>query len=84
MSFNLAKIPAYDLRSSNHLQRTNTQTVHFGSESIKTLSAKLWNLIPEGIKPSKSFIIIKKRYRIGLPRVALVAFAGSMLVKLVS
>ena len=27
-----------------HLQRTNIQTVHFGSEPIKTLGAKIWDL----------------------------------------
>ena len=33
--FQFGKNSAYELRSGNHLQRTNIQTVHFGSESIK-------------------------------------------------
>ena len=35
--FQFGKNFAYELRSGFHLQRTNIQTVHFGSESIKTL-----------------------------------------------
>ena len=38
------KNSAYELRNGNHLQRTNIQTVHFGSESIKTLGAKILDL----------------------------------------
>ena len=45
-AFQFAKNSAYDIRSGNHLQRTNTHTVHFESESIKTLGAKIWDLIP--------------------------------------
>ena len=44
--FQFGKNSAYELRSDNHLQRTNTQTVPFGSEYIKTLGAKIWDLIP--------------------------------------
>ena len=51
---------AYELRSGNHLQRANIQTVHFGSESIKTLGAKIWDLIPAEMKASKSLMIFKK------------------------
>ena len=32
---------AYELRIDNHLQRTNIQTVHFASKSIKTLGTKI-------------------------------------------
>ena len=45
--FQFAKDSAYGFRSGNHLQRTNIQTVNFGSESIKTLGSKLWDLIPD-------------------------------------
>ena len=41
-------------KSSNHFQRTNIQTESFGSESIKTLGAKTWYLIPAEMKASKS------------------------------
>ena len=82
--FQFGKNSTSELRRVNHLQRTNIQTVHFGSESIKILGAKKWDLIPAEVKASKSLIIFKKKIRIGLPRVALVVFAGSILAKLVS
>ena len=44
---------AYELRSGNHLPRTNIQTVHYGSESIKILGAKIWDVVPAEIKASK-------------------------------
>ena len=50
--FQLDKNSSYKLRSGNHLQRTNIQTVHFGSESIKKLGTKIWDLIPTEIKVS--------------------------------
>ena len=61
------------------LQRTNIQTV-----SIKTLGAKIWDLIPVQIKASKSLMTFKKKIKNWTPRVALVVFAGSILAKLVS
>ena len=39
--FQFGKSSAYELRSGNHLQRANIQTLHFGSESIKALGAKI-------------------------------------------
>ena len=39
--FQFGKNSAYELRGRNHLRRTNIQTVHFCSESIKTLGAKI-------------------------------------------
>ena len=66
--FQLGKNSAYELRSGNHLQRTNIQTVHFGSESTKTLRAKTWDLIPVEIKASKSLIIFKKKIKNWTPK----------------
>ena len=59
--FQFGKNSAYELRTGNHLQRTNIQTVHFGSES--TLRAKKWDLILAEIKASKSLMIFKKKIR---------------------
>ena len=39
--FQFGKNSACELRSSNHFQRTKIQTEHCGSESIKTLGAKI-------------------------------------------
>ena len=50
--FQFGKNSADERRSGNHLQRTNTQTIYFGSESIKTLGAKIWDLIIAEIKAS--------------------------------
>ena len=61
MFFQFSKNSDYEFRSDNHLQRTNIQTVHFGSKSIKTLRAKIWDLIPAEIKALKSLIIFKKK-----------------------
>ena len=59
--FQFGKSSTYELRSGNHLQRTNIQTVHFGSESVKTFGAKIWDHISRGVKASKSLIISRKR-----------------------
>ena len=40
--FQFRKSSAYELISDNHLQKTNIQTVYFGSESIKTLYGTLF------------------------------------------
>ena len=42
--FLFGKNSANGHRSGNHLQITNNQTAQFGSESIKTLGAKIWDL----------------------------------------
>ena len=79
--FQFGKNSANELRGGNHLQRTNIQTVHFGSKSIKTIGAKIWDLL----KASKSLMIFKKKIKNWIKtRVALVIFAGSILAKLVS
>ena len=39
--FQFGENSAYELKSGNHLQRTNIKTVHFDCESIKTIGAKL-------------------------------------------
>ena len=39
-AFQFGKNSAYELKSDNHLQILNTQTVHLSSKSIKTLWAK--------------------------------------------
>ena len=68
MFFNLAKNSAYELRNGNHLQRTNIQTVYFGSESIKTLGAKIWDLIPVEIEALNSLLIFKKKIKNWTPK----------------
>ena len=80
--FQFIKTSACELRSGNHLKRTNIQTVHFGSEYIKSPEAKIWNPTTMDIKNFQILLLyLKKRKSIGL-RIALVAFAGYMLVNL--
>ena len=81
--FQFGKNSANELRSGNHFQRTNIQTVHFGSESIKTLGAKIWDLIPAEIKASKSLMIFKKKIKNWSPKSFPCQFSGSILAKLV-
>ena len=61
--FQFGKNSAYEHRSGYHLQKTNIQTIHFGSESIETLGAKIWHLISVEIKASKSLMIFKKKIK---------------------
>ena len=56
--FQFGKDSVNELESGNHLQRTNIQTVHFGSESIKTLKGKICAHFPVEIKASKSLMIL--------------------------
>ena len=67
-AFQFVKNSAYELKSGNNLQRTNIQTVHFGSESIKILGIKIWNLIPAEIKALKSLMIFKKKIKNRTPK----------------
>ena len=68
-AFQSGKDSAYELRSGNrHLQRTNIQTIHFGSEYIKAPGAKIWDLIPAKIKASKSLMIFKKKIKNWTPK----------------
>ena len=66
--FQFGKNSAYELRSDNHLQITNIQTAHFGSESTKTLGARIWNLVPEEIKASKFLMIFTNEIKNWTPK----------------
>ena len=57
-AFQFGKNSAYELRNGNHLQRINIQTAHSGSESIKTIGAKIWDLIP--VRRSRPDVFCKK------------------------
>ena len=66
--FQFGERSACELRRGNHLQRTNIQTVHFGSESIKRLGAKIWDLISVEIRALKSLTIFKKKIKNWTPK----------------
>ena len=82
--FQFGKNSAYELRSDNHLQRTNIQTLHFASESMKTLGAKVWGLIPAEIKTSKSLTIFKKNIKNWTPKGCLCRLCRIYIDQLVS
>ena len=58
--FQFNKNSAKQLRSGNHLQRTNMQAVYFGSQYITALGANISDLISAEIKTSKSLNTFKK------------------------
>ena len=76
--FQFGKNSAFELGRGNHLQRTNIQTVNFGGESIKTLEANIWDLIPAKINTSESLTIFKKKIKNWTPRVILVVFISQI------
>ena len=51
----------YNLRSGNHLARKTVQTTQYGIESVSTLGAKLWNLLPGQVKNSSSLTVFKNK-----------------------
>ena len=58
--------------------------IHFGSESVKKLGAKIWDLIPVEIKASKYLINFKKKIKNWNPETFPCRLVGSILAKLVS
>ena len=53
--------PSYNLRSScNQFRRENVKTVHYGIQSVRYLSPKIWELVPNDIKYSNSLSKFKK------------------------
>ena len=57
----------YNLRSGNHLARKNIRTTQYGIESVSSLGAKLWNLLPGEIKNSSSLTVFKNKIRNWIP-----------------
>ena len=41
---------AHNLRSGQVLERRHNRTTNFGVESISTLGAKIWALVPENLR----------------------------------
>ena len=65
--FQFYENPVYELGSGFHLPSRNSRTVFFGTESITNLGAKLWNMVPENIKSSKSFSVFKSKIKYWTP-----------------
>ena len=61
--FLFSKNSVYRLRSGIQLEKPSINTAKFGSESTVYLGAKIWELIPENIKSSKSVEIFKSKIK---------------------
>ena len=57
----------YSLRSGIQLEKPSINTAQFGSESTVYLGAKIWELIPENIKFSKSVDVFKSKIKKCVP-----------------
>ena len=58
------KSPApYYLRDKNELFSRNSKTVACGTESVLFMSAKIWSIVPQGLKNSQSLYSFKKGIR---------------------
>ena len=53
----------YSLRSRNKLYCINPKTVNYRTETISYLAPKIWSLVPEIIKSSKTLDIFKNKIR---------------------
>ena len=59
--------PVYELRSVVNLPSRKSPTFFFGTESIINLGTKLWDMVPEIIKSSDSFNVIKSKIKYWTP-----------------
>ncbi len=57
----------YNLRGNRELETMNIRTVHHGEDTLRYLGSKIWQLVPDNIKISKSVEIFKKQIRKWIP-----------------
>ena len=53
----------YNLRSRSKLYSRNPKTVKYGTGTISYLAPKIWSLVPNAIKSSKSLDVFKSKIR---------------------
>ena len=53
----------YNLRSSNDLYSRNPKTVKYGTEATSYLAPKIWSLVSNAIKSSKSLDVLKSKIK---------------------
>ena len=53
----------YNLRNDPELQRRRNRTVYFGTESISSLTPKIWELIPSDIRSANSLEIFTEKIK---------------------
>ena len=53
----------YDLRNKNPFDSSNVHTVYHGTETLSYRGPKIWALVPDDIKNSKSIAEFKSKIR---------------------
>ena len=53
----------YSLRSRNELYCRNPKTVKYGTETISYLAPRIWSVVPEILKSTKTLDIFKNKIR---------------------
>ena len=62
------KIGGYSLRGNNEFESMNIRTVHRGEDTLRFLGCKIWKILPENIKQSKSVDQFKTLVRKWIPK----------------
>ena len=57
----------YNFRRQNTLQRRRVKSVRYGTESLSFLGPKIWDIIPQNIKQSKTVEIFKSKIKTWIP-----------------
>ena len=60
------KMSSYDLRNNNSFKRRRVNSVWHGTESVSYLGPKIWDLVPNEIKESKSLNALKFKIKRGV------------------
>ena len=53
----------YNIRNASEFNTSNIQTVHNGTETISFRGPKIWSLVPQEIKKSKSLLEFKNKIK---------------------
>ena len=69
------KMSSYDLRNNNSFKRRRVKSVWHGTESVSYLGPKIWDLVPNEIKESKSLNAFKFKIEGGSLKNVLVKYA---------
>ena len=54
---------AYDFRNAQTLNRSNVSSVKYGAETITSLGAKIWKILPIGYKELTSLSTFKSKLK---------------------
>ena len=59
----MSSILTYNLRSRSEVYSRNLDTMKYGTETMSYLAPKIWSLVPNAIKSSKSLDVFKSKIR---------------------